>query len=196
MLRALGQGKDRGIGQESDTLETRYYWHRRRTARSNDGAAEGDPAAIDQQCVGGDEASLAAEYVAPSARKRVSESVGAMAAITPSMCSRTACQSMSGSGRRTPNRPAARAAWAVCEAASSALLGIQPKFRQSPPMRSRSISTTWRPSCAATAVMERPEAPAPTTARSKSGTGSLPSTPDDRQQRQCRKPDQRPKNAR
>ena len=64
---------------------------------------------------------------------------------------------MSGSGRRMPNRAAARAAWAACEAASRALLGTQPKLRQSPPIRSRSISATRRPSCAATAVTERPD---------------------------------------
>ena len=45
--------------------------------------------------------------VAPRARKRASESVGAMAAITPCTCSRTAFQSISGSGRRMPNRAAA-----------------------------------------------------------------------------------------
>ena len=45
--------------------------------------------------------------VAPSARNRASESVGAMAAITPCTCSRTAFQSISGSGRRMPKRAAA-----------------------------------------------------------------------------------------
>ena len=52
------------------------------------------------------------------------------------------------------------------EAASSALLGIQPKFRQSPPMTPRSISTTSAPSCAAPAATASPPAPAPITHKS------------------------------
>src|SRR5579863_9314477 len=133
--------------------------------------------------------------VAPKAVNRASESVGAMAAMTLCTWSCTAVQSISGSGRRTPKRPAPRAAAAACDAASSALLGTQPKLRQSPPIRSRSISTTRRPSCAATAVTDRPAAPAPTTAKSKSGIRALPVAPGDRQQRERREAYQRAEDA-
>src|ERR1700727_801304 len=114
-----------------------------------------------------------------------------MAAITPCTCRCTADQSISGSGRRMPKRNAPRAAVTACDAARSALLGTQPKFRQSPPMRSRSISVTRSPSWAATAVTDRPAAPAPMTARSTSGIRTPPLLPCDRQQRQHREADER-----
>ncbi len=106
--------------------------------------------------------------VAPRGRNRASESAGSSAAIAPCTCACTAAQSISGVPRRSPSRPAPRAAVAAWDAASSALLGTQPKFRQSPPIRSRSTSATFTPSCAATAVTESPAEPAPITTRSKS----------------------------
>src|SRR5215831_5038264 len=92
---------------------------------------------------------------------------------------------------RRPNRPASLAPAAACAAASSALLGTQPKFRQSPPMRSRSIRATLNPSCAAAAVTESPAAPAPMTARSKSGIDRFPAAPDNGQQGEGSEPKQR-----
>ena len=111
--------------------------------------------------------------VAPRARNRASESIGAMRgdhAVDVRLHARPSrCPARAGARRTVRRRRAACAAW---DAASSALLGTQPKLRQSPPMRSRSISATRRPSCAATAVTDRPAAPAPITARSNSGIAS------------------------
>ena len=46
----------------------------------------------------------------------------------------------------------------------SALLGTQPKLRQSPPIKLRSISATRPPSPAVPAAVTRPAVPAPITA--------------------------------
>ena len=143
---------------------------RRPAAGGDDDAARGEPPAVDHQRVGRHEARLAAQHRGAEraeaglgigrVRSRRSRR-GRARAPHPSRSRARA------GGCRTA--PAPRAAWAACAAASSALLGTQPKFRQSPPIRSRSISATRRPSCAATAVTDRPAAPAPITARSKSG---------------------------
>jgi hypothetical protein len=47
----------------------------------------------------------------------------------------------------------------------SALDGTHPTFRQSPPIRSRSISATRAPSVAAPTALTRPAVPAPMTTR-------------------------------
>ena len=77
-----------------------------------------------------------------------------MRAMAWRTCARTPAQSTSGSVVRTPNRPAPRTAWAACAAASSALEGMQPWFRQSPPISARSTRATFSPSAAEMAPEE------------------------------------------
>jgi hypothetical protein len=57
-------------------------------------------------------------------------------------------------------------AWAACAARRSALLGTQPRIRQSPPMRRRSTRAVRAPRPTAMAALTSPAVPAPTTTRS------------------------------
>ncbi len=62
--------------------------------------------------------------------------------------------------------PHTAARWIVCSARAdemSALLGTQPKFRQSPPIWFRSIKATRPPSPAVPAAVTSPAVPAPIT---------------------------------
>ena len=62
---------------------------------------------------------------------------------------------------RTPNRPESRASAAARAQRISALDGTQPTFRQSPPIKSRSIRATLAPTPAAPAAVTSPAVPAP-----------------------------------
>ena len=97
--------------------------------------------------------------VAPSARKRASESIGAIAAMAPARARAPRPSRSPVPAERRPKRPAARVVCGGMRRGQQRLAGgTQPVLRQSPPMRSRSISATFRPSCAATAVTDSPAA--------------------------------------
>ncbi len=67
----------------------------------------------------------------------------------------------------TPQSPASWAAqWYSSAACSSALVGIQPQLRQTPPSLSRSTHATRMPSCAARIAPTYPAGPPPITTRS------------------------------
>src|SRR6185436_712909 len=88
----------------------------------------------------------------------------------------TLAKSTLGSTGAMPKAAPLRCACAALAAAISALDGTQPKFRQSPPMRSRSTRTTERPSCAAPAATTRPAEPPPTTQTSGSSRSAMSGT--------------------
>ena len=73
----------------------------------------------------------------------------------------TAAKSIAGASPVTPIAGLPCALCAALAAASSAFDGTQPLFRQSPPMRSASNSTTRAPICAAPAATLSPPDPPP-----------------------------------
>src|SRR5581483_3149594 len=87
----------------------------------------------------------------------------------------TLAKSTAGSTGAIPRTAPPRCACAAFAAAISAFDGTQPKLRQSPPMRSRSISTTSRPSCAAPEATTSPAEPPPTTQTSGVSVPLIPS---------------------
>src|SRR3954452_22974833 len=68
---------------------------------------------------------------------------------------------------RTPKFAPSRAASATSPACSSALVGMQPRWRQVPPSLSFSTRATDRPSCAARKAAAYPPLPPPSTRTSK-----------------------------
>jgi hypothetical protein len=99
----------------------------------------------------------------PSERKRSSESLGAIAARRSRTRSMTSSNEKSGTWSRSPQREAWAIVWAARAEAMRALLGTQPVFRQSPPMRCFSMSATRPPRPAVPAAVTRPAVPAPMT---------------------------------
>ena len=104
----------------------------------------------------------------PSPVKRSTESCGAMVAMTSATWRFTAAKSMAGAVPVTPMAGLPCAWRAAFAAASSAFDGTQPLFRQSPPMRPASNSTTRAPNCAAPAATLSPPDPPPMTQMSVS----------------------------
>src|SRR5687768_2895005 len=65
-----------------------------------------------------------------------------------------------------PKSPARSTRWSTSALRRSALVGMQPQFRQTPPGRSSSTAATERPSCAHRMAATYPPGPVPTTATS------------------------------
>ena len=164
----LPAGRRRSRWSGSPSAGQPGHWRDRRPAAGRDDeAARADPvpaglrpgpAPVNRAC--------SRSTVTPSPSNRSTLSCGAMPAMTPRTCRRTAAKSTAGAGWRDAERPRLRAAWAAAAAAIRLLDGTQPTFRQSPPMAPRSISTTDAPSCTAPAATLRPAEPAPMTQRS------------------------------
>ncbi len=177
VLGPFRQIEQRGVGQDAGTPSSPGIGGTAaRAAGGDDDAPRGEPPAADRSArrarrSGPRRAARWRRGRDSAPRNRSAR----CAAITPCTCALHGRPSRSpvraGGCRSGRRRAPPAAAWT---AASSALLGTQPKFRQSPPIRSRSISATRRPSWAATAVTDRPAAPAPITARSKSGIRAPP----------------------
>src|SRR5688572_18052582 len=65
-----------------------------------------------------------------------------------------------------PKSPARSTRWSTSALRSSALVGMHPQFRHTPPGRSSSTAATERPSCAHRIAATYPPGPVPTTATS------------------------------
>ena len=103
----------------------------------------------------------------PAASRAAGESVGAMLSIAPCTWAITRVKSTVTPPTSTPRRPAVRAPAAACPAARRDLDGTHPVHRQSPPVRSRSTSSTRAPRPAAVLAPTRPAVPPPSTSRSQ-----------------------------
>ena len=83
--------------------------------------------------------------------------------MTPCTRSITSAKSNSAAALWNPNSLARAMYESILAERSSDLLGTQPVFRQSPPMRWRSISVTFAFTVAAMRAATKPPEPAPTT---------------------------------
>ena len=118
-------------------------------------------------CPGPVNSTVPCRTVAPVSSIASGESIGAMWSIAPRTCFITAGKSTSTPCTVIPRSPACRAPAAAAAAASSDLDGTQPVQRQSPPVRSRSTSSTRAPIRAAVLAPTMPAVPPPTTSRSQ-----------------------------
>ncbi len=102
----------------------------------------------------------------PRPCSRETESLGLIFALSRRMRSIAAAKSTSTSPRnRTPKFKASPTSYAARPARITPLEGTQPTFRQSPPIRARSMIATFAPSPAEPTALTSPAVPAPITTR-------------------------------
>ncbi len=163
MVGAWSTIEDAGVGQGGYAVEARDWWHERDVLPAAITMLPcSEPAPVHGKRVRRDEARLAAELGgAQGGEPRLGIRGGdggddAMHVVLHRL--RTSRSRVPAGGCRS--RAALRAAAAACDAANNAFARDAAEIRgKSPPIRSRSIRTTRRPSCAATAVTDRPAAP-------------------------------------